>query len=1022
MKFLLNICFILFSVNSFSQLELSVQKGHSAEIVQVEFSKNNKYLVSLGKNNEFILWDLPLEKSISTFKIGEIETIEGLKFSDDETTLKIKTARTLFVYDISKSELIDKGFISGETYRKKDYFFDAENNYEIFITKGSIKKKKKDKLIRRYKKSVSYADVPFVAFDVDKTHNKLIAVADNNMIFVFNYTSGIKLKEFKAHNSQINDIRFSDDKSFFATTGKDRSIIVWNTETYTIEKRLFSNIYQKKSVTFSQDGTQLIITDELGNMFKLNLKGDFPSIVSKSYLHAINKVIADSYNGINQYFLATDNNYVYQQSNLFDKKPLKKYPFVRLSPVTHAREFLIQSVFKAYQEPFGQIKQLDISNHHSNIAYTGKCENPHIVYADLNSNKKYFLRIPYDKREWKDVDLLSDNELLSVFDSSNVLYHWKIEDKQIYLKTDTLPFVIKNIDCIDGNNIWVNAKFKGQYLFNVNTHHLTKILVQQADEVFIRGDYAFIATTSHSIVVYDLKNKSVYFTFMGHKEQVTDINLHANKDLLVSSSNDGSVKLWSMKQKKLIVTIFPFKNDEFIFINPDNYYLSTKGALEEIGFKYKGQFFLAEQFDIKFNRPDIILKELGYQDTLLISAYHKAYKKRLKKLNFTEEQLSIDFVLPEVEITNSAQIPKQIDVPTLELNLSLSDKKHHLDRLNVWVNDVAIYGTNGIDLKDLKTKQLSKNITLDLITGKNKIQVSVLNETGAESFKQTLNVICTLKPEKPDLYIVSVGVSKHKDQRYDLNYADKDAKDFALTFEKDNIFKNVKSLVLVNEQVTRQGLEQIKPFVNQAGVNDVVMFFVAGHGVLDDEFNYYFASYDMNFSKPSQRGIPYEMIEQFLDGIKALKKLLFIDTCHSGELDKDEVEETNDTEDTEQGDIIFRAAGRNVSLKENPLGLKSTNELMKSLFTDLRKGTGATIISSSGGAELSLEGGEYENGLFTYCLLQGLLHKKADLNKDKMITVSEIQTYVSDEVSKLSNGLQTPTSRIKNKELDFRIW
>ena len=95
---------------------------------------------------------------------------------------------------------------------------------------------------------------------------------------------------------------------------------------------------------------------------------------------------------------------------------------------------------------------------------------------------------------------------------------------------------------------------------------------------------------------------------------------------------------------------------------------------------------------------------------------------------------------------------------------------------------------------------------------------------------------------------------------------------------------------------------------------------------------------------------------------------------------------------------------------------------MKTLFTDLRRGTGATIISSSGGAELSIEGGAFKNGLFTYCLMKALTTNEADLNKDRHISVSELQIYVRDQVNILSEGRQTPTSRLQNNELEYWVW
>jgi hypothetical protein len=147
-----------------------------------------------------------------------------------------------------------------------------------------------------------------------------------------------------------------------------------------------------------------------------------------------------------------------------------------------------------------------------------------------------------------------------------------------------------------------------------------------------------------------------------------------------------------------------------------------------------------------------------------------------------------------------------------------------------------------------------------------------------------------------------------------------------------------------------------------------------------------------------------------------------MDTCHSGEVDKDEIKHTETHVEDENEDIKFRNVGNWIVSNDHHLGLQNTSELMKSLFTDLRKGTGATVISSAGGMEFAMESSEWQNGLFTYCLLHGLKTKKADLNKDGIIMLSELQQYVATQVTQLSNGKQQPTSRIENNVMDWRVW
>ena len=95
----------------------------------------------------------------------------------------------------------------------------------------------------------------------------------------------------------------------------------------------------------------------------------------------------------------------------------------------------------------------------------------------------------------------------------------------------------------------------------------------------------------------------------------------------------------------------------------------------------------------------------------------------------------------------------------------------------------------------------------------------------------------------------------------------------------------------------------------------------------------------------------------------------------------------------ERGTVAFRSAGTIVKMKENSFGLENTMELSKTLFGDLKKGTGATVISAAGGTEYALEGLNSSNGLFTSCLISGIVQRRADLDRNRKYTVSELQRY-----------------------------
>jgi uncharacterized caspase-like protein len=483
---------------------------------------------------------------------------------------------------------------------------------------------------------------------------------------------------------------------------------------------------------------------------------------------------------------------------------------------------------------------------------------------------------------------------------------------------------------------------------------------------------------------------------------------------------DGTRRVWNLESGEEMVSLISIGKEDFAIVTPDQYYYSTKGAHQNIHFVKGIEIFPFAQFDLKYNRPDIILERMMASNQEMVRPYYLAYKKRLNRWGFTEDMLDGEFHMPKVRIANSATFPIMTSSGQIQLDIHGSDTKYKLDRILVRANGVPIHGKKGLSLLDKSVKSLGRTIGIELAPGKNAISVSVLNEKGVESIADHLEIEYSPKDQHlPDLHLLTIGVSKYADSKFDLKYAAKDASDLTDLFVGDHApFNKVYSHQLLDNVVKNEAIANLYEDLKKTNVEDVVCVFFAGHGLLDTDLNYFLASHDVRFDDPAKDGIPYESLEDLLDGIPARNKLMLIDACHSGEIDKDEVALANNTE-TAHENVVFRAVGSS-GLKQ--VGLNNSFELMKELFTDIRKSSGAMIISSAGGTEYAMEGDQWNNGVFTYCLLNGLKNGNADMNGDGEIMMSEINKYVSAQVKELTSGKQQPTNRVEVIDIDFRLW
>jgi WD40 repeat protein len=472
-------------------------------------------------------------------------------------------------------------------------------------------------------------------------------------------------------------------------------------------------------------------------------------------------------------------------------------------------------------------------------------------------------------------------------------------------------------------------------------------------------------------------------------------------------------KVLDLSSKKTLYQFFQIDSTDYFTQVPGGYYQATRGAAKLIHYVTPDlKVINFDQLDIRLNRPDKVQQAIGNSDTLLIASYRKAYQKRIKKLGIDTSQFRDDVTVPECDIVNRDGISSKQVSNTLSLKINASDKHFNLDRFNIWINDVPVFGLRGITLKRKPSRNFDTTLSIHLSHGDNRIETTVINANGTESFKMPIFVQCTV-PSKPSLIqFIGIGINHFEDAQYNLNWSVKDIRDLALKLKSK--YPDIIIDTLFDKQVTRTNILALKQKLQHLNEDDKVIVCYSGHGILSKDFDYFLSTYNINFSSPEKNGLAYDEMESLLDNIRPRQKLMMIDACHSGEVDKDELAKVEAAHaELDKNGVTTRSTIK-ITARKN-IGMTNSVELMQNLFVNVSKGTGATIISAAGGMQYALERGDLKNGVFTYSILDAF-------NNNKVLTVSQLKKIVSDKVVELTKGLQQPTSRNETNNYDWVIW
>ena len=545
--------------------------------------------------------------------------------------------------------------------------------------------------------------------------------------------------------------------------------------------------------------------------------------------------------------------------------------------------------------------------------------------------------------------------------------------------------------------------------------------------------YIISGSAAGFLNIYDSTGRMLA-AFVGHEGDVRSISESADGDFLYSTSLDQTTRMWDLRQIKdqisfvtfaelssewkqfiaesypdfdstktssveklyhemmntgskenaayLIkpqyieprLNIFIAKNNEWVIWNNKGYFKASSNGAAYIGWYVyngedkNGEFYTADKLYDNYYRPDII-------NRLLLSGETAA--DILKDIK-DSSRLSIVQQISNMPVLKLERPAVSGIVTDKSVNLVFSvENKDNLGDILLFQNGKRI--TVSTDkIRGLKVNTLT--IPVELVSGENKFTVSALNKSKAESSPVKFNLSWAGATPASTLYILSVGVDKYRNTKYNLNYARADASGIALQLAHSatTIFKRIQVDSLFDENATlenlRNKLEALEKIIRP---EDVFLFFYAGHGVMNDPVDGSKPDFQLVLHKVTQmegnemmlkeNAMSASSLKDLLLKIPAQKQLILLDACNSG------------------GALttFTRGVGEEAAIFQ------------------LARSTGFTVLSSTNQEQFASEVKALGHGIFTYALLNGL-NGEADIKKDGKITVLEIELYINEVIPMLS--------------------
>ncbi|MBA2664218.1 MAG: caspase family protein [Bradymonadaceae bacterium] len=464
---------------------------------------------------------------------------------------------------------------------------------------------------------------------------------------------------------------------------------------------------------------------------------------------------------------------------------------------------------------------------------------------------------------------------------------------------------------------------------------------------------------------------------------------------------DGTIRVHRYDDPTRFIMLHTDSSGAEIYYDDRGYFYDARPghSLDTLSFRRGSDIYTFRQLAAYLFRPDRLEERLGLVpgSFFTLTESDQSRISEARELAGPGELALATLRPPQLEIIGRVKMSvtsPRVDIRVSATGQGLSDESfaaHVLGAGQARSASPAPQRQRGMD--SLNT--LSKTLSIALLEGDNHIEISVVDAAGLTHTRSAHVRYEPAQPAARTLWLGIVAAGDYDDTRLKpLEFTASDAQTILAAFsaQEGKLFDEVKVRQWCDADAcdarAHHGVlrREVPAFFSQMNQGDYATLFVSGHGTKRGH-TYHFVPTDGDLDHDNTM-ISWLLLESWITAAPVLgKRLLILDSCHSGALGRDGREKER----------IVEQAYRH---------------------------RGLYILSASAADAYAYELGKIGNGLLTHALKHGLVGGADISPADGRVSFQELSDFVARRVRKLARDnriVQEPYTPIVDAAMDFSL-